>query len=176
MDLVLEIGGVPGRGKQGFVLAQDLREDEFVAGRHKGFGGLFFAEPVDGEPGLPDPGGQAGEIAVAGNDAEAVQLFAVEQVHGVDDHGAVRGVFPEGIGKLLDGLDGVGKQPVLPSPQPGVGPVAVDPFDCGGAVFGDLGHEPVDNGRLRVVRVDEHRQSVGVVHKAPLTPPPGPLP
>jgi hypothetical protein len=31
----------------------------------------------------------------------------VEDVHGVDDEGAVRGVLPDGVPELLDGLDGM---------------------------------------------------------------------
>ena len=31
------------------------------------------------------PGGQSGEITVAGNEAEAIDLACVQQIHGVDD-------------------------------------------------------------------------------------------
>ncbi len=69
----------------------------------KALGVPFSPNSVDGDPALPDTGRQAREVAVAGDQAEAVETVGVEQVHGVDDHGAVGGVLAYGVVELLDG-------------------------------------------------------------------------
>ena len=73
----------------------------------KALGVVLLADAHDEEAHLPDAGRQAGVVAVARDDAEAVDQAAVEDVHGVDDHGAVGGVLADGVAELLDGLDGV---------------------------------------------------------------------
>jgi acyl dehydratase len=46
--------------------------------------------------------------------------------------------FSGGVGKLLDGLNGVFQKPVLPGSEVRAGPVAVDPLYAGDSVFGNL--------------------------------------
>ena len=99
--------------------------------------------------------GQAGEIAVAGDQAEAVEPAAVEQVHGIDDHGRVRCIFPRRIAVLLDGRDGVLQQYALPTGSGRFCPVAIDAFEGRCPVFGDLLHHPFYVGIWDVVSIDQ---------------------
>src|SRR6185312_1409090 len=85
----------------------------------------------------PDARGEPGEVAVAGDDAEAVEAPGVEQVHCVDDHRRVGGVLAHGIAELLDRLDRVAQQHLFPAVEVGLGPVAVDALDVRGAVLRD---------------------------------------
>jgi hypothetical protein len=87
----------------------------------------------------------------------------VEQVHRVDDHRRVGGVLARRVGELLDGLDRLGEQVVLPALQVVAGPVAVRALDVGGAVLGDLGQQRLGDRGLGVVRVDEHGQLDGAL-------------
>ena len=50
----------------------------------------------------------------------------MEQVHGVDDKGAVGSVLAHGVAELLDGLHGEGVEELLPAGHLGRGPVPVD--------------------------------------------------
>jgi hypothetical protein len=63
---------------------------------------------------VPDTSGQPGEIAVRGNQTEAIEPAAMKQVHGIDDQSNVRCILPSGEGKLLLGMmacfDGVSAQ------------------------------------------------------------------
>jgi hypothetical protein len=81
---------------------------------------LLFAKAEDHQPVFADACGQAGEVAVAAHQAEAVEAPGVEQVHGVDDEGAVAGVFAGGVAVLLDGMDGVFGELEAPAGQVGV--------------------------------------------------------
>ncbi|MNS76162.1 hypothetical protein D3C72_1097010 [compost metagenome] len=138
--------------------AQHVGVDELVAGGDERLGRLALAEAVDGQPLLADARGQPGEVAVAGDDAEAVEAPGVQQVHGVDDHGAVGGVLAHGVAELLDRLDRVRQQSLLPSGQVGLGPVAVDALHGGHAVLGHFGQQAFHDGGRRVVGVDQHSQ------------------
>ena len=129
--------------------------DEDVAAVDKGLGRRTLADAHDEEAHLPDPGRQAGIIAVARDDAEAVDQVAMEDVHGVDDHGAVGGVLADGIAELLDGLDGVVVESVLPARHVDRRPVAVDAADRHEAVLARLGQDLPDERGLGVVAVDE---------------------
>src|SRR5690606_29489752 len=144
--------------------AQVLGVDELVAGGDEGLRGLTLAEAVDGEPLLADARGQAGEVAVAGDDAEAVEVAAVHQVHRVDDQRAVRGVLAGGVVELLDRGDRVGQQPVLPAAEVPRGPVAVGAAHAGVAVLGDLRQQRRQVLRVAVVGVDQDREPRGVGH------------
>ena len=136
-------------------LAENLGVDELVAGGHEGLRRLALAETEDELPVLAEPGRDAREVRVARDDAEAVQVLRVEEVHGVDDHGAVRGVLARRVGELLDGLDGVLEELVLPGAQVGARPVPIDALDARDAVFRDLGEETLDDGGLGIVGVHE---------------------
>src|SRR5690606_38018629 len=151
------------------VVAQVLDVDELVAGGNEGLGGLAFAESVDRQSLLADARRQAGEVAVAGDDAEAVQVAAVHQVHRVDDQRAVGGVLAGGVVELLDRRDRGGEQSVLPAAQVARGPVAVGAADAGVAVLGDLRQQVRQLGRVAVVGVDQDREAGASVagHRMP---------
>ena len=59
----------------------------------------------------------ASEVAVAGDEAESVQVAGVEQVHGIDDQCAVGCVLTDRVAELLDWLDRVPKQLRFPRGQ-----------------------------------------------------------
>ena len=82
-----------------------------------GLGRVAAPEPVDGHPRLPQPRRQPREVAVAGDDDEALEVARVEQVHRVDDQRGVGGVLAAGVGELLDRLDRVAQQLVLPADE-----------------------------------------------------------
>src|SRR5690348_3151461 len=82
--------GLGRRRRVGFaVLLQHVEIDELVARGDERARRLALAEAVDRHALLADPRGKPREVAVARDDAEAVEAAGVEQVHGVDDHRAV---------------------------------------------------------------------------------------
>jgi len=116
-----------------------LGVDEQIAGVDERFRRLLLADAHDESPFLADARGQAGVVAVAGDDAEALDQFTVHDVHGVDDQGAVSGVLAHGVAELLDGLHGVVVQGVLPGVHVRSCPVAVNAADGHRTVLADLG-------------------------------------
>ena len=111
---------------------------EHIAGIHEGFGGLFLADAHHKHARFPDACSEPGVIAVAGDQAEAVHHVGVEQVHGVNDHGAVGGILANRVAELLDRLDGMEIQHILPGIHAGGGPIAVNAADGNQAVFPGL--------------------------------------
>src|SRR5690606_8005519 len=108
---------------------------------------------------------QRGEVGVAGDDREAVQVARVQQVHRVDHHRHVRCVLAGGIGELLDRADRVGVQHLFPAGEVLALPVAVGAAHVGLAVARDLGQDGVDLRGRGVVGVDQQRDAfVGVGH------------
>src|SRR5690606_30995461 len=130
-----------------------LGVDELVAGRDEGLGRFLLAETVHGQALLADTRGQAGEVAVAGNDAETVEIARVHQVHRVDDQRAVGGVLAGGVVELLDRRDRVGEQAVLPAAKVARGPVAVGAAHAGVAALGDLRQQLRQARRVGVVGI-----------------------
>src|SRR5690606_2177610 len=131
---------------------------------------LLFTEAVDHLAGLAQARGQTGEVAVTGHQAETVEGTGVQQIHGVDDHGAVGRVLAAGVGELLDRLQRVLQQAGLPFPQSRRGPVAVDALDAGDTETGHLRQQTLDDRRIGVVRVDQNRQAVALavaIHRLP---------
>ena len=108
--------------------------------------------------------GQRREIAVAGDNGEGVVNSPVQQVHGVDDQGHIRGVFPGDIVELLFRLDGQAFQLVLPVFQGLLLPVAVGPLYHDAAIGGDLPDHSLQFGKLGVVRVDQQRDFFQMLH------------
>jgi hypothetical protein len=51
----------------------------------------------------------------------------------------------------------------LPLGHAGAGEVAIDALDAGHAILGHLGQQAFDHRRLRVVRIDQHRQALLVI-------------
>ena len=141
----------------------DLDIDELVTGHDEGTGRLLLPHADDLLARLTQPGGQTGEVGIAGHQYETVALSGIEDVHGVDDHSRISGVLSGGIAVLLDGGDGVLQQDRLPGGHIGGGPVPVDALDGGGTVDGDLGHHVPHGGPGGVVRVNEHRQAQALV-------------
>ena len=141
----------------------DLDIDELVTGHDEGTGRLLLPHADDLLARLPQPGGQTGEVGIAGHQYETVALSGIEDVHGVDDHSRIGGVLSGGIAVLLDGGDGVLQQDRLPGGHIGGGPVPVDALDGGGAVDGNLGHHIPHGSPGGVVRVNEHRQAQALV-------------
>ena len=84
----------------------------------------------------------------------------VENVHGIDDHGRVSGVFALRVAELLDGRDGVFEQGVLPLGVHRKRPVAVDALIGYGSVLRKLVHDGLDVFRRNVVGVYEQRESL----------------
>ena len=68
---------------------------------------MLVPKPIHLNALLADPRSQTGEIAIRSNEAEAGKAASVQQVHGIDNHRSVRGVFASRVGELLDGYDRV---------------------------------------------------------------------
>jgi hypothetical protein len=134
---------------------QVLGVDEPATGLAEALRGLLFAEAVDVDPLFADPRGQAGEVAVGGDQAEAVEPARMQQVHGVDHQGDVRGVLAGGVGEVLMRHDRVGGQDVGPAFQTRSGEVSVDPPHAGLADLGDLLEQAGGDARRGVVGVDQ---------------------
>ena len=141
------------------VLHKQLERGEHVAGAPEGRGGLLLPHADDHAPALAQTAGQAREVRVAGHEAEAIDVVGVEDVHGVDDHGGIRGILALGVAELLDGRDGVLQQRVLPFRVQGERPVAVDALDSDGAILRQLVQDRLQVARRHVVRVDEQREA-----------------
>ena len=142
---------------------QVFEVDEAVAGLAEGFRGAALAEAVHGQAAGADAGGKRGEVAVAGDEAEAVKGAAVEQIHRINDEAHVGRVLAFGVGELLYRDERVFEQHVFfPALRFGAAPVAVDAFDAGDAVFGDFGKEAADGAGGGVVGVDEDGELMGV--------------
>jgi len=109
-------------------------------------------------PRFAQPRGQAGEITVAGDQAEPLEATGIEQVHRIDDHRAVGGVLAHGVAELLHRLDGVMQEHFLPLAEVRRGPVPVDALDMRDPDLRHLGHQAVDDAWLGVVRVNQDRE------------------
>ncbi|KAG1584190.1 hypothetical protein G6F46_015006 [Rhizopus delemar] len=73
-------------------LAQRLQISEFRARVDERFGRLLLAEAIHLHAIGQQPHHHRGEIRVAGDDGESIEVARVQQVHGVDHHRHVRGV------------------------------------------------------------------------------------
>jgi len=78
-----------------------LDDQEAFAGLAERLGGVVAADAEDIETLFADPAGQAGEIAVRGDQHEAVEPPGMQQVHRVDHQGDIAGVLADGIGGLV---------------------------------------------------------------------------
>jgi hypothetical protein len=121
----------------------------------------MLAEPEDLESGFPQAHGQPGEVAIARDEAEAVKALGVQEVHRVDDQRAVRRVLARGVRELLDWLDSVALQHLLPGGAGRRREIAVDALHGRLAEASDLGQQTVDHGGLRVVGIDEDGKAKG---------------
>jgi len=121
-----------------FIFAEYFRIHKLVAGADKRFRRLFFTKTIDDQARLANSRGQACKVAVARDDAEAIELLRIQQIHRINDQRAVGGIFPDGISKLLNRLDRLLQENVFPSPLIWRGPIAVDAPDTGNTVLGNL--------------------------------------
>ena len=132
--------------------------------------GVFVAaEAVDDLAGLAQPQRQAGEVAVAGDERERLDVAGVEQVHRVDDQRRVGGVLAAGEGVLVHAADGAGVELVAPAAQVRGRPVAVGALDRRVAELRDLVEQRLGVAVRGVVGVDQHGDPVGAhvgVHTA----------
>ena len=143
---------------------EHLEEDEPVAGGLERRRRTAPAQAVDGLAGLAQPGREPGEVGVAGDDREGVEVAGVEQVHRVDDQRGVGGVLAHGVGELLDRLDRVAVELVLPADEVLRRPVAVGALDRRDAVARELLEDGGGVGGGRVVGVDQDGHAIrGVI-------------
>jgi hypothetical protein len=148
--------------------AQRLDVGELRAGVDERHRRLLFAEAVDLHALGQQPHHQRGEVGVAGDDRETVEVAGVQQVHRVDHHRHVRGVLAGGVGELLDRPDRVLVQHRFPRLDVRALPVAVGAAHVGHAMARDLVEDGVDLRRRRVVRVDQQRDPLlDLDHGAP---------
>ena len=144
------------RVRVGLVGEEDVQIFELVAGGDEWLRRLALPHADDLHAGFPKPCRQPGEIAVRGGQAEAVDGSRIENVHGVDDHGRVGGTLPGGVSVLLDGDDGIVQENPFPGGELGVGPVPVDSFVGGNAVFCGFVQDNIDVFFGNVVCVDQY--------------------
>ena len=131
--------------------------DESVAGPGQSQRGLGLAHAQHEHVLLSEPHGQPGEVAVAGDQAEALDLVLVEDVHGIYHHGHVGGVLSRGVGELLHRHDGIFQKHGL-RPAVALRPVSVDAPVTGGAVFLQLLKYGDRILGADVVRIYQHRE------------------
>ncbi len=81
--------------------------EKAVAGFHERLGRLSFSRADDEDIAFSEALGKTGKVAVAGKQAKGVDVAGIQDIHRVDDHTGVSGVFTRGIGVLLNGSDGV---------------------------------------------------------------------
>ncbi len=146
-----------GKGHLDVLLRHQVQMDESVAGPGQRQGGLGFPHAQHEHVLLPQAHGQPGEVAVAGDQAEALYLVFVEDIHGVYHHGHVGGVLSRGVGELLHRHDGIFQEHAL-RPAVAFGPVAVDAPVAGGAVFLQLLEYGDRVLGTDIVRVYQHRE------------------
>jgi hypothetical protein len=96
-----------------------------------------------------------GEIGIAGDDGEAIQVARVQQVHGIDHHRHVRGILALAVGELLDRADRILVQHRFPALQSRALPVAIGAAHVGHAIAGHFGQDLVDLRGRRIVGVDQ---------------------
>jgi hypothetical protein len=132
-----------------------LGEDEDFTGIDEGTRCGLLANTYNQQALLTYSCGQPGVVAVAGNEAKPAARAAVQDVHGVNDHGAVSGVLADGIAELLDGLNGVHLQGVFPPFHGLGGPVAVDTADGDETILAGFSEYRLDQGWLGVIAIDE---------------------
>ena len=135
--------------------------DELVAGVAQRLRRLVLPEHVDLLARLAQPVGEAGEVAVAGDQRERLDVAVVQQVHRVDHEREVGGVLAGRVGVLVHRAQAEAVELARPLGEVRVGPVAVDAPDGRVAVLRDLAQHLVGVGRARVVGVDHHRDPVG---------------
>ncbi len=119
--------------------------------------GSRFSQCHNKRAALAKPSCQAGIIAVAGYEAKTANGAGVKNVHRIDYHGAVRCVLPNGVAKLLYGLNGVLLQAVLPAVHVRGCPLSIDAADSDSPIFARFRQDLLNKYRLGIVGIDQHR-------------------
>lgn len=99
-------------------------------------------------------------ITVTGDEAEAADRHRVEDIHRIDDHGAVGCVLADRIAKLLDRLHGKAVECIFPTTHVRFRPIAINTTDGHGSIFTCLGDHQSQQRRLGVIAVDQHRHTL----------------
>ena len=138
----------------------------------EGFRSIASSKAVHGEAVVADTGGQRGEIAIAGHEAETVESAAVQQIHRFDDELHVSGVFAGSVGKLLHRHQCMAQQHVFfPALRFWTAPIAVNTLDAGNAQFGNL-CEKAGNSRCgSIIRINKDGEFVLFFRAIHATPP-----
>lgn len=105
---------------------EEIKVFKFIAGDTKGLWRLLFTHADNVHSTFPEAHRQPREVTVRRGKAESIEVSGIEQVHRVDDHGGIGRVLSGGVTVLLDGLDRMPQQYVLPLAVLGGGPVPVD--------------------------------------------------
>jgi len=90
---------------------------------------VLFAIPIDQQAFFSDPACQPGEVAVARHNTEALESLGMQEIHCVDDKGAIARVFMNSISELFNRLDGIGEQRFPPRCKVCGGKVVIDPLN-----------------------------------------------
>ena len=114
---------------------QQLKRGEDVARLAKRRGRFLLAHADDRQAAFADAACKTREIAIAGNYAKPLDRSGVHDVHGVDDHGRIGGVFARGVAELLNGRDRVLKQRIFPFRMQRARPIAIDTLVGDSAIF-----------------------------------------
>jgi hypothetical protein len=112
-------------------------------------------ETINGKAVLPNSRGDRHEIAVARHDPKTINMTTVEQVHGIDGHLHVGGIFAFGDVKLLLRLDGMAVCYRRPAFQSRFPPVAVSPSDVDGAKIAENCEDRLKTVRTGVIGIDQ---------------------
>lgn len=137
------------------VWAQDFSKYKLVTSIAKCLRRLLFTKAEDSKSLFTQSHCEASEIAVAGNQTEAIEFTRVEQVHRINDEGAVRSVLPSRIRKLLNRFDCVPLQHFLPRGTRRSGKVSVYPLYGCLTKSCDFRKQSLNDGSLCVVSVNE---------------------
>ena len=126
---------VPTTGCFAAIAYKQLKRGKDIARLAKRHGSLLLAHADDGQSAFANAPSKPREIAIARNDAETLDRPGIHDVHRVDDHGRIGGIFACGVAELLNGRDRVLKQRILPFGVQRACPVTVDTLVRDGAVF-----------------------------------------
>ncbi|SOY52707.1 hypothetical protein CBM2592_A280128 [Cupriavidus taiwanensis] len=127
----------------------------------KGIRSFLLAEAKNHEPFFPNACCQTCKIAVAGHQAKTIEPSGIQQVHSIDDEGAICRILPGGIGELLHRFDGVFVEHLLPGGATRRGEVTINSLHGSLAKSRDFGKNSLNNGRLGIVGIYEDSEPQG---------------
>ena len=131
--------------------------NKHIAGVDERLGRFLLANAHHKNSGLADACGESRVIAIGGDQTKRVHHAGMQNIHRIDNHGAVGGVLADGVTELLDGLEGVEVQRLFPRIHFGRRPIAVDASDGDLSITRRLRQHLRKQGRLGVVAVNQHR-------------------